>query len=461
MTYTASILREKRHGLYLVLLLGFVLLTVLSGVSPVHSIEQNTDGNGSSPYQAGFPAQVSGDVYDQIKVTDLDGDGTNEMVFGATDGCVHVINHDGTERRNGFWPKHTGGPVMAGVEVGDINKDGASEVVASSFDGKVYALTRTGFTMWNKDTGGSLVLAKPELADINGDKVLDIIVGSQSKKVFAIDRRGQLLWENRVTGKVSGPVVVKDLDGDDTFEVIAGTDDGWVNVIQANGGTRSGWPKECGGEAGFFPFVPQVADLDEDGEKEIIIGSPGQNMVTILSMDGKVRQKIRFPGQVHDSVNIADIDGDGHLDLLAADDQGYLSVVNLRETMQNPTTERAVQFPGWPRKMGEHLFGSPRVSDIDGDGLPDIIYTAWNSRGEGLSSGSVGAVNLDGTSVKGFPKETGKSFGKVSIADLDNDGDLELIVPGGIGLTGKQIHVYDCPGKVVLRMAVVGVSYTY
>jgi hypothetical protein len=411
-----------------------------------------------SPAQAGFPAAVSGDVYDQIKAADLDGDGKKELIFGATDGSIHVLNYNGTERRTGFWPKHTSGPIMAGVETGDIDGDGQEEIIAASFDGKVYALSASGCTKWEVNTRSSITFSRPSLGDIDGDGNLDVLVGSSSKKLFAIGAQGHLLWEHSASDKISGTPVIADINGDDKMETVFKADNGYVSVVESNGGTMSGWPRQAGNQNGFFPFVPAAADIDEDGIKEIIVGTPDSNQILVYNAKGDVIKKITLNGAVHDSPVITDIDRDGSPDMIVSDDKGFLNVINLSKSLAE-SDDRARQFPGWPQKKGDHLFGSPRVSDIDGDGNLDIIFTAWNSSKTGEQAGTVNAVSLDGSDIKGFPKYIGKSYGKITISDLDNDGDLELIVAGGIGLTAKQIHVYDCPGRVVLKMALLGVQY--
>jgi hypothetical protein len=348
---------------------------------------------------------------------------------------------------------------MAGVEVGDIDKDGRQDIVAASFDGKVYALSDTGQTKWLVDTRSSITFSKPALGDIDGDSKLDVLVGSSSKKLYAIGENGHLLWEHRATDKISGTPVICDLDGDDKMETVFKSDNGYVGVVGCNGGSKSGWPKQAGNQNGFFPFVPAAADIDEDGIKEIIVGTPDSKEIMIYNAAGEVIKKISLNGAVHDSPNITDIDQDGKLDMVVADDKGYLNVIKLSDTLAS-NDSRPKQFPGWPQKKGDHLFGAPRVSDIDGDGNLDIIFTAWNSTKTNEEAGTVNAVHLNGSNIRGFPKNIGKSYGKITISDLDNDGDVELIVPGGIGLTAKQIHVFDCPGRIVFKMSILGVQYS-
>lgn len=441
----------------LFILFSFFNFQALVSASNLEEHAAQTD-NGA-PYQKGFPASVSGDVYDQIKTVDLDGDGKKEMVFGGTDGSIHVLNYNGTERRTGYWPKHTSGPIMAGVEIGDLDKDGQQEIIAASFDGKVYALSATGQTKWQVDTRSSITFSKPTLGDIDGDNKLDVLVGSSSKKLYAIGENGHLLWEHLATDKISGTPVICDLDGDDKMETVFKSDNGYVSVVGANGAEVSGWPKQAGNQNGFFPFVPAVADIDEDGKKEIIVGTPDSNEILIYNTDGDVIKRISINGAVHDSPNITDIDNDGKLDMVVADDKGYLNVIKLADTLAS-SDSKPKQFSGWPQKKGDHLFGAPRVSDIDGDGNLDIIFTAWNSSKTGSQSGTVNAVHLDGSNISGFPKSIGKSYGKITISDIDNDGDIELIVPGGIGLTAKQIHVFDCPGRIVFKMSLLGKQYS-
>ena len=416
-------------------------------------------GESAAPPQKGFPKQISGDIYGQIQAVDLDGDKKKELVFGATDGCVHVFNYNGTARRMmGVWPRHTGGPIMAPVTVSDLDGNGTPEVLAGSFDGKVYALSREGKLLWKYNTGGSITLAAPVAQDVNNDGKQEITVASHSKKLSLLNKDGTLQWEHRATSTLSGTPSLGDLNGDGKKDIVIRSDAGWLEVVAHSGAKLSGWPKSLGGPSGFYPFLPTVDDLDSNGEREILVGSPATQSLALLTKSGVVKQNFEVKGNIHDRVRVSDMNGDGFPDLVYGLSNGKLDVVDLRATMAQGDGNK-VSFPGWPRKVGDHIYGMPQVADIDGNGKPDIVFTSWNSTGEGLDTGTLGVVDLDGRSVKGFPKKVGKTFGRVTLADLDGDGDIEIICPGGIGYTGPQLQVFDCAGKIPLRMAIMVKEY--
>ena len=82
----------------------------------VLTAQTSSNGNTSVPPQT----QVTGDIYGQINVIgDVDGDGVKDVIFGATDGKVHIYSSaTGKEIvRPPYWPKQTGGPFFGDVQV--------------------------------------------------------------------------------------------------------------------------------------------------------------------------------------------------------------------------------------------------------------------------------------------------------------------------------------------------------
>lgn len=77
--------------------------------------------------------------------------------------------------------------------------------------------------------------------------------------------------------------------------------------------------------------TPAVADLNGDGQPELVVGSIAQRengqlggVVTILSAAGHCLHRVTLQAPVECSPVVADVDGDNRLDVLIADQSGYL-----------------------------------------------------------------------------------------------------------------------------------------
>jgi hypothetical protein len=84
---------------------------------------------------------------------------------------------------------------------------------------------------------------------------------------------------------------------------------------------------------------------------------------------------------------------------------------------------------GWPTSTCWNDYYSTIIGDVNGDNVPDLLTTAGNGvGGDCYGRGGVYAWNLDGTPIPGFPKITEvDAQGPATIADIDNDGKVELI----------------------------------
>jgi hypothetical protein len=398
----------------------------------------------------GFSTRVTGDIYGQVKVIrDVDGDGKRDMVFGATDGMVHIYSASGKEIQAGLWPKHTGGPILANVAVADLTRDGKDEIIVGSYDGKVYCLNSYGKELWTVDTRGTIQLSGPEVADIDGTNNLNVFVGSRSGKVFRIDDAGKLLWEIGLPAKVSARVVPADLNGDGQKEIVVKDDGGKVSVLQLGGGTATGWPQ--GTAAGLdWPFEVGITDVNGDGEREIFTTTPDKRFI-LWDRHGNEKETFKLSDGAHSAPKVADIDGDGRDEFIITQADGIVNVVN----------RQGVALPGWPQKTGHSIYAPPHIIDIDGDGKLDVVFTAWNPEGSGKEAGYIMALTKDGKKMSGFPKMIGKTLAPLTFADLDGDGYLEMIAAGGINYTDNQLHVFPTNAKIQMKIAVLGSEITY
>lgn len=393
-----------------------------------------------------FAAQVHGDIYGQVKVIDdFDGDGKKDLIFGATDGKVHIFSSTGQEIfRPPYWPKQTGGPILAEVQLADLDNDGKTEIIVASQDGKVYCLNALGREEWVINTRGKILVSAPEIADMDGDGVKHVFVGSKAGTVSRIDEKGRLVWEVRMNSSISAAIVARDLNGSGMKEIICKDDGGKVTVLNPNGVPLNGWPKDTAANL-TWPFNVDANDIDGDGIKEIFTTTPDKKFI-MWDMTGKVVSEFPLSDGAHTAPRLADLDGDGKDEFIIAQADGTITVCD----------RNGVAKAGWPFKTGHAIYHAPRVIDIDGDGKLDLVFTAWDPQGVGVKAGYVMALSRTGTPLTGYPKYIGKTVAPLTFADLDGDGYLEMIAAGGINYTGKQLHVFPTRARNHIKIAVLG-----
>lgn len=174
---------------------------------------------------------------------------------------------------------------------------------------------------------------------------------------------------------------------------------------------------------GFRDVV--AADLDNDGDMDLISASQDDDMIAWYeNIDGlgsfSEQKVITTSANYAYDVHVADINGDGFLDILSASTQDHKIA--------------------WYKNNGDGSFGEQLVistavnlascvyaADLDGDGDMDVIAgslsdggladVAWFENTDGL--GGFGSKNVISTEVSGVQK--------VFTSDLDNDGDMDVL----------------------------------
>jgi hypothetical protein len=398
-----------------------------------------------------FEAQVHGDIYGQPKIIDdFDGDGQKDIIFGATDGKVHIFSSTGKEIfRPPYWPKQTGGPILSDVQLSDLDGDGKTEVIVASQDGKVYCLNNLGREKWIIDTRGKILVSAPQISDINGNGKFDVFVGSKSGMVSRINHAGHLIWEVKMNSSVSAAIVAADLNGSGIKEIICKDDSGKVSVLKETGTVLNGWPQDTAPNL-TWPFNLDANDVNGDGIKEIFTTTPDKKFI-MWDMTGQKISEFLLTDGAHTAPKLADLNGDGKDEFVIGQADGTVTVCD----------RNGMPLPGWPFKTGHAIYHSPRILDIDGNGTLDLVFTAWNPKGIGKEAGYIMALSRDGVPLTGYPKFIGKTVAPLTFADLNNDGYLEMIAAGGINYTGKQLYVFSTRARNMVRIAIMGQQISF
>lgn len=206
--------------------------------------------------------------------------------------------------------------------------------------------------------------------------------------------------------------------------------------VAVDPGLREGWPRNVGLLSNgmvSWAITDQLtaADIDGDGGKEIIVGYNTQIHVythTGAELPGWPRSvdPMNVGGKTQRGAAVADLDGDGSPEIIAANDQRQILIYRADGT----------QVPGWPKTLGG-TFTMLAVDDINNDGVKEIIASA-DTR--------VVALNLQGAHLPGFPVFPGSYLTRPAVGDVDGDGKKEIVVAGDTGPT--KLFIINSNGTI-------------
>jgi hypothetical protein len=363
---------------------------------------------------------------------DFDGDGHPDLllIHGSTSLFTLRGRGDGTFEPREITPA---GNVFfrSGAAVADVNKDGRADLVLASDEtgnGGAVLLFAGDSTTFLKDPVRFAFTEKPSyptIADINGDGALDVVVTFTTTTRLGFVRGLGLpgaATSYSGFGVTPGqvPILIADFDGDRLPDVIVQSQN--QIILDSALGSLQFSPGQPLLVPGSGPSnVPLAIDVDHDGRLDVIVAS--LDGVTVLRNLGGGH--FDTPGEVG-GFGVGDFNGDGRADLLDWKNPSSIEG-GLVARLATPSGSFATRSTAAP------LFGALlRILDLNGDGKLDVVVF------ERMRGGSVPSNRVfialgrgDGTFNYLGPVTVGHSITSGSVADIDGDGHLDLIVGNG------------------------------
>src|SRR5438067_13813976 len=305
--------------------------------------------------------------------------------------------------------------VIKRIALGNVTGDSQPEIVVMLADGRIYLYDFATKAELGYISTGLTGLEGLSVTDLNGDGVAELIV-TTANDLFVFSGNGVLLWQLAGAGGLD--VVAGQMDLDPAIEIA--TTKGVVtdSVTHTAQWTRSG---------GFGARL-KLAPIAGASYQQLIAADAWYTVYAYDVATQLPRWSISTPQDIG-AIQVADVDNDGVPELLIGDGQwGKVRVYDLN-----------TQAKKWEANNPEHGVTNIAVADVDNDGVPDLIWGAgWSSTGADFfyvaSTTDAHAIKWQNVYLEG------PFLGPV-IGDLDGDGKAELVIC--TGSAGGRILVFD------------------
>ena len=433
-------------------------LDIVSASAEDDTIAWYENNGASDPSWTAADIATSADGAYDVHIADMDGDGDLDIVSASRiDDTIAWYENDGAA--NPTWSAAdiaTSADYATDVHVADMDGDGDLDIVSASFWDDTIAWYESNAADVNLDTdatagadytavSGTLTFAAgdttktftvPVLADTypENNETATLTLSSASNATIS-DATGILTITDDdsisftaadITTSANGAndVVVADIDGDGDLDIVSASGgDSTIAWYENDGAANPGWTTRVVSTTPYGAHTVYVADMDSDGDLDIVSASLHDDTIAWYENNGAAdpswtAANIDTNADWAMDVHIADMDGDGDLDIVSASRNDDTIAWYENNGAANPSWTAA--------NIATSADGvdSAFVADMDGDGDLDIVSAsglddtiAWYEN-DGNANPSWTAADI-ATNADGARD--------VYVADMDGDGDLDII----------------------------------
>ena len=269
-----------------------------------------------------------------------------------------------------------------------------------------------------------------DVADMDGDGDLDIVSGSYEDDTIAwYENNGAAnpSWtaaDIATSADGAHSVVAADMDGDGDLDIVSGSFyDDTIAWYENDGAANPSWTAANIATSADGVEAVYVADMDGDGDLDIVSASSYDDTIAWYENDGAADPSwtaadIATSADGAESVYVADMDGDGDLDIVSASYIDHTIAWYENDGAADPSWTAADIATSADTARGVY------VADMDGDGDLDIVSAsagddtiAWYEN-DGAADPSWTAADI---------ATSADSAQSVYVADMDGDGDLDIV----------------------------------
>jgi hypothetical protein len=332
-----------------------------------------------------------------FQLADMNGDGLEDLVYETENGQIRVLfSTAGSFATDALWGVRTQSynPEVMGFQLADVDGDGRPDVIYESSSTQLRVLLNTGTGLsadanwgtrsasYNPDLKGF------KLADMNGDGRADVVYDASNASVRVIASTGTAFGVDAAWGSRTASYnpdfkgfQLADLDGDGLPDIVYEASNGVTRVLLNSGtalGADQGWD---GRAAAYNPDAVgfQLVDVNGDGLGDQVYEASNGVLRVRLSKGNGFAADSDWGGRAvaynpaKKGFSLRDMDGDGLPDLVYDSTSSEARVLLNRGTSFGPDTV-------WGTRSASYNPDAPgfQLADLNGDGVPDLVYEASN-----------------------------------------------------------------------------------